>query len=110
MRSKSRGGRGEPGGVEGGGTLPSSGPFGESTTVDQGPAAFKRQGSAPGSWPGWARVTVSLLLIFHLVAVISGGLAVPPSSKLEQSIADLFTPYYGLADLGYAYRFYVEPP
>jgi hypothetical protein len=51
-----------------------------------------------------------MLLIFHLAAVISGGLAVPPSSKLEQSIADLFTPYYGLADLGYAYRFYVEPP
>ena len=53
---------------------------------------------------------VTLLLIFHIAAVIFGGLAVPPSSKLEQSIADLFTPYYGLADLGYAYRFYVEPP
>jgi len=52
----------------------------------------------------------SVLLVFHLLAVLSGGMAVPPSSKLEQSIADLFTPYYGLADLGYAYRFYVEPP
>jgi hypothetical protein len=50
------------------------------------------------------------VLVFHLVAVISGGLAVPPSSKLEQAIADVFTPYYGFADLGYAYRFYVEPP
>ena len=50
------------------------------------------------------------MLVFHLVAVISGGLAVPPSSVLERSIADVFTPYYGLADLGYAYRFYVEPP
>ena len=28
----------------------------------------------------------------------------------EDEIADLFTPYYGFADLGYAYRFYVEPP
>jgi hypothetical protein len=68
------------------------------------------QGSAPRSWPAWARATVSFLVIFHLVAVISGGLAVPPSSMLERSIADLFTAYYGLADLGYAYRFYVEPP
>jgi hypothetical protein len=49
-------------------------------------------------------------VVFHLAAVVSGGLAVPPSSRLEQAIADLFTPYYGLADLGYAYRYYVEPP
>jgi hypothetical protein len=62
------------------------------------------------SWPRWARVTVSSVLVFHVVAVVSGGLAVPPSSVLERSIADLFTSYYGLADLGYAYRFYVEPP
>jgi hypothetical protein len=76
----------------------------------------KREGSArfgsvsPGTWPSWARVGVSFILVFHVVAVVSGGLAVPPSSVLERSIADLFTWYYGLADLGYAYRFYVEPP
>ena len=78
--------------------------------------ARKREGSgelagAPGhSWPRWARVSVSILLVFHVVGVVAGGLAVSPSSELERSIADLFTPYYGLADLGYAYRFYVEPP
>jgi hypothetical protein len=78
--------------------------------------ARKREGSgalgrAPRRcWPRWARVTVTILLVFHLVAVVAGGLAVPPSSELERSIADLFTSYYGLADLGYAYRFYVEPP
>ena len=49
-------------------------------------------------------------LVFHLVALVSGGLAVPPSSVVERSVADLFTPYYGVADLGYAYRFYAEPP
>lgn len=64
----------------------------------------------PSRWPTWAMVATSCALVFHLVAVISGGLAVPPSSTLERSVADLFTPYYGLADLGYAYRFYVEPP
>ena len=50
-----------------------------------------------------------MLLLFHLAAVISGGMAAPPSSALEQSIADLFTPYNGFADQGYAYRFYTEP-
>jgi len=49
------------------------------------------------------RVAATLILVFHNAAVVSGGLAVPPSSVLERSIADLFTPYYGLADLGYAY-------
>jgi hypothetical protein len=66
--------------------------------------------TAPGSWPVWARVTTSCVLALHMVAVVSGGLAVPPSSQVERSIADVFTWYYGLADLGYAYRFYVEPP
>ena len=34
----------------------------------------------------------------------------PPSSALEQSIAELFRPYHELADLGYSYRYYAEPP
>jgi hypothetical protein len=42
--------------------------------------------------------------------VLAGALGVPPSSALERSIADLFTPYFDLVDLGYAYRFYTEPP
>jgi hypothetical protein len=66
--------------------------------------------TVPGTWPQWARVTMSCVVIFHLVAVVSGGLAVPPSSVVERSIADVFTWYYGLVDVGYAYRFYVEPP
>lgn len=68
-----------------------------------------RDRKAPRAWPAWARVVVSLLVVFHLLAVISGGLAAPPSSVLEQSVADLFTPYYAMADLGYSYRFYSEP-
>ncbi len=85
-------------------------PSGTDSSTAQPVNPIMSQRSAPRSWPAWARWVVSFLLVFHLVAVVSGGLAVPPSSKLEQSIADLFTPYYGLADLGYAYRFYVEPP
>jgi hypothetical protein len=69
-----------------------------------------RVAASARSWPRWTRIAVSLVLVLHLVAIVSGGLAVPPSSVLERSIADAFTWYYGLADLGYAYRFYVEPP
>jgi hypothetical protein len=53
---------------------------------------------------------VSLLLVFHIAAVIAGALGVPPSSLLERAIADLFKPYYDLVDLGYSYRYYAEPP
>ena len=61
-------------------------------------------------WPAWVRVVVSLVLLFHGLAVLTGALGVPPSSMLERQFADAFMPYYGLLDLGYAYRFYAEPP
>ncbi len=63
-----------------------------------------------GSWPGWARVAVSVAILYHLAAVLAGALGVPPSSDLEQAIADRFTTYFDLMDLGYSYRFYAEPP
>jgi hypothetical protein len=64
----------------------------------------------PGGWPGWARVCVSIALLYHMAAVVAGAVGVPPSSELEQAIADWFTPYFDLMDLGYSYRFYAEPP
>jgi hypothetical protein len=45
-----------------------------------------------------------------MAACISGAVGVPPSSALARRIADLFTPYFDLLDLGYSYRFYSEPP
>jgi hypothetical protein len=65
---------------------------------------------ARGVWPVWARVVVSLAIIYHLTAVFAGAVGVPPSSVLERTVADLFTAYYDLVDFGYAYRFYTEPP
>jgi hypothetical protein len=61
-------------------------------------------------WPGWARSLVGCALLFHMAACVAGALAGPPSSALVRRIADLFTPYYDLLDLGYSYRFYSEPP
>ncbi len=65
---------------------------------------------AVGSWPEWARWLVSLVLLYHMAAVIAGAMGVPPSSELQRRIADLFTPYHDFLDQGYAYRYYAEPP
>jgi hypothetical protein len=74
-------------------------------------AAVALNGTAqPSTWPVWARATVSLVILFHLLAVLAGVLGVPPSSNLERTIAGLFTPYYDVMDLGYSYRYYSEPP
>jgi hypothetical protein len=75
--------------------------------ASQRPSAVAR---GRGGWPGWARVVVSIALLYHMAAVLAGALGVPPSSRLEQAIADGFTPYYDVMDLGYSYRFYAEPP
>jgi hypothetical protein len=89
-------------------------PVGESTATIGAEAAVE---AAPGSrpdagvgWPGWARTVATLVLLFHLTAVLAGALGVPPSSELERAIADGFSPYFDLMDLGYSYRFYAEPP
>ncbi len=73
------------------------------------PASGSRQGEGTG-WPGWARRVATAVLLFHLAAVLAGALGVPPSSELERAIADGFSPYFDLMDLGYSYRFYAEPP
>jgi hypothetical protein len=65
--------------------------------------------SVPPGWPRWARIVVSLAVLFHVAAVLAGALGVPPSSQLEQAVAFAFMPYFDLVDLGYSYRYYAEP-
>ena len=63
------------------------------------------------SWPAGARRVVTGLLLYHLAALLAGALAAQPASPLEGAAASLFQNYFGLVDLGYAYRFYApEPP
>ncbi len=68
-----------------------------------------RQVPAP-AWPGWARIVVSLIVVYHVAAIVAGAVGVPPSSELERTIADGFGSYFDVMDLGYSYRFYAEPP
>ncbi|MHB1560898.1 MAG: hypothetical protein ACYC61_25875 [Isosphaeraceae bacterium] len=68
-----------------------------------------RQDRMPG-WPRWVRVVVSLVVVYHLAAIVAGAVGVPPSSELERAIADGFRSYFDVMDLGYSYRFYAEPP
>ncbi len=63
-----------------------------------------------GVWPAWQKRLVGAALAFHLAALFAGAIGSEPSSPLEQRLARFFTPYFDLADLGYSYRFYVEPP
>ena len=63
-----------------------------------------------GGWPAGVRRVVSLVLIFHIVAILTGALSSPPASLLERSLGGMFAPYFQVIDQGYAYRYYVEPP
>jgi hypothetical protein len=66
----------------------------------------------PGkTWPRWARVTVTLVVLVHAWAIWVGGWSGPPSSPLQNELAEGFRGYYDLIDQGYSYRYYApEPP
>ena len=58
----------------------------------------------------WSRVLITLALLFHFVAILSGVLAAPPSSDIQLAMAEIFAPYFGLIDQGYSYRYYSPAP
>jgi hypothetical protein len=66
----------------------------------------------PGhSWPRWARITVSLVVLLHAAAIWLAAWAGEPASPLEVGLASAFRGYHDLIDQGYTYRFYApEPP
>jgi hypothetical protein len=67
--------------------------------------------SATGLWPTWARVVVSLALLYHASAIWVGAWAPAPSSRLERDVDNVFDGYQQLVDQGYSYRYYSpEPP
>jgi hypothetical protein len=63
-------------------------------------------------WSTWPRVIVTVLILWHLAAVILAPLSVEPSgdSKLWQALATPFWPYIKAADLNHGYRFFGPDP
>ena len=66
--------------------------------------------SGPKPWSKAARWVVSLMVIFHLAAVISSPLSTPPSSGLSESITRNFRPYLLTLYLTHGYRFFAPEP
>ncbi len=62
------------------------------------------------TWPPWVRGLVSVVLVFHLLAIVVAAFAAPPSSALQRWSADQFARYYQLFDMSRAYRFYTNGP
>ncbi|MFI5459519.1 MAG: hypothetical protein ACHRXM_29180 [Isosphaerales bacterium] len=109
MTSRSRGRTGATASAAIGSSAPPAGGAARDRRAGESGDGPSTKTRGQGTWPGPARVAVSLALMFHLAAVLAGALGVPPSSMLERTIADLFLPYYDLVDAGYSYRFYAEP-
>jgi hypothetical protein len=107
MASKTRGRVGVR--IASSGAVPAAGPGASGPVDGRGMAAPGSRQEAGASWPAWARVAVSVALVYHLVAVVAGAMRMPPSSDLERAIADGFLPYYDAMDLGHSYRFYQDP-
>jgi hypothetical protein len=82
---------------------------GSGSGVESGPRGPEAAVDLP--WPVWARVIVTFAVVWHIGAVLAGGLGtVPPMSSLEETVRQFFRPYYDLVDQGYAYHFYAPDP
>ena len=72
-------------------------------------------GSGDGSrilWSRWARVVATLLILWHLSAVVLAPLSVGASggSPVWQAVSTPFWPYIEAADLNHGYRFFSPDP
>lgn len=66
---------------------------------------------AATTWPVWARVAVSLLLLWHFAATLAYEFSEPPFSELERSVGEAFYPYLGLINEWQRHQYFApEPP
>lgn len=61
-------------------------------------------------WPRWVKGLVSIVLVWHLVAMLSVALRGLPSSVLEQEAASVFAKYAGLIGQDSVHRYYAPAP
>jgi len=62
------------------------------------------------TWRPVVRLLASLLLFFHVTALVVGPAAVPPSSLLLQRIWEFYRPYLEAAYLNHGYQFFAPAP
>lgn len=78
------------------------------------PNAKKNRAKPPGrrsaDWSPAARTIATLLLLWHLVAVVAAPWAGPPPSELAQKVIPVFRPYLGAMYLDHGYRFFGPDP
>lgn len=64
-----------------------------------------------GLWGNvWFRRLVTVLLLFHLMAVVVAPLAVAPTSNLAGATWEIFQPYLEVAFLNHGYHFFAPEP
>lgn len=66
--------------------------------------------TVPNSWSAAARIAVSVLLLVHVVALVVGPMAVPPSSIVVTRTWDVYQPYLEAAYLNHGYHFFAPEP
>jgi len=64
------------------------------------------RGDAGRTWPAWAQGMTSLVLLYHMAAMLAAALAVPPCPALMLHAAAKFKSYYEITNQGYGYRYY----
>ncbi len=62
------------------------------------------------AWPWAWRAVVSVVLGFHLMAMLAVALAGAPASPVEQEFARAFQGYVELIDQGHVHRYYAPAP
>jgi len=72
-------------------------------------SAVKPEHSSTSPWSRTARITVSLLIVWHLAAVLIGPLSVPQSIHGSAAIP-AFLPYHRIFNVGHAYKFFAPDP
>jgi hypothetical protein len=71
--------------------------------------------SAPIVWPVWARVAVSVAVVWHLVGVMVAPLSTPPrfegqDSVIGSQLKTIYEPYVTALYLNHAYKFFAPNP
>jgi len=67
-------------------------------------------GSSKYPWTPWSRFAISILLIYHIMAMFVSPWAVPPTSRFAAGLESYFAKYQTVLYLNHGYRFFAPDP